>query len=108
MSEAQLQDAIVELAGMLGYMVAHFRPAKTEKGWRTAGSYDAAGFPDLVLAGRSRVLFIECKSDRGRVSMEQAEWMDQLEWTPGEVYLWRPEHWNSGEVERILKGVVSE
>jgi hypothetical protein len=52
-SERELQDWIVAAARLLGWRVAHFRPAWTEKGWRTAGSYDAQGWPDLVL-GQTR------------------------------------------------------
>jgi len=49
MTEQQLLDAIVQAAKLHGWMVAHFRPALTAKGWRTPMQGDP-GFPDLVLA----------------------------------------------------------
>ena len=62
MTEAQFQSAIVELARLLGYRVAHFRAAKTAHGWRTPVAADGAGWPDLTLAKPGRLLFVECKS----------------------------------------------
>ena len=47
MSERELQDAVIQLARLLGWRVAHFRPAMTTRGWRTPVSADGAGFPDL-------------------------------------------------------------
>ena len=34
MTEADYQKAIIELARLLGFKVAHFRAAKTAHGWR--------------------------------------------------------------------------
>ena len=59
MSESALQDNVIELAHVLNYVVAHFRPARTAHGWVTPVSADGKGFPDLVLVGRGRVVFVE-------------------------------------------------
>lgn len=77
MTEAELQSAIIAAAKLLGWRVCHFRAAKTERGWRTPIEGDA-GFPDLVLARRMRVLFLECKSDKGRLSPDQSAWCSAL------------------------------
>lgn len=77
MTEADLQRAIIDAAKLYGWRVAHFRSARTEKGWRTPVEGDA-GFPDLVLARGGKVLFMECKSEKGRQTQEQAEWEDAI------------------------------
>jgi len=98
MTEAELQQNIIELANLLGWRAAHFRPALCKVGgrmvYRTAVSGQGKGFPDLVLARSGRVLFIEVKSSKGRLSPEQQEWLDVLP----NSYCWRPEDW-----ERIVE-----
>lgn len=91
--EAQL----VDLARVLGWRVAHFRPAQRADGsWRTAVSGDGAGFPDLVLVKGSRLVVVEAKSGRGRATPEQRAWLDAFRHVPGvEVYEWRPEAWDA-------------
>lgn len=74
-TEADVQAIIADYARMRGWLVAHFRPARVADGWRTAGSYDAKGYPDLTLAKRGRVLHIECKGPRGVVPPEQEAWL---------------------------------
>jgi hypothetical protein len=110
-TETQLQSAVIECAQLLGWRVAHFRPAKTERGWRTPVQGDGKGFPDLVLVHtrQRRVLFVELKSAAGVVSAEQQDWLQRLMFATGrnlQVALWRPDDWVSGEVERVLRGEV--
>jgi hypothetical protein len=100
-SERELQDWIVTAARLLSWRVAHFRPAWTEKGWRTAGAYDAQGWPDLVLV-RERVVFAEIKLDRG-LRPEQLAWLKDLRQAGQEVYVWRDLDWTSGVVEDVLR-----
>lgn len=72
-------------------------------GWRIYHTFDSrrssAGFPDLVLLRPPRLVFVELKSDRGRVSDEQSAWLDDLEQCGVEAYIWRPDDWP----ERISK-----
>ena len=67
-SETAFQQQVIDLAHYTGWVVAHFRAARTEKGWRTPVAADGAGFPDLVLVNRSqkRVLYVELKSEDGK------------------------------------------
>ena len=104
MSERELQDWIVAAARLLGWRIAHFRPAWTEKGWRTAGSYDAQGWPDLVLV-RDRVVYAEIKLERGRLSAAQDAWLEVLREAGQEVYVWKPADWKSGAIEDVLRDV---
>lgn len=104
MTERELQDAIVEVAQLRGWLVAHFRPAMTGKGWRTPVSGDGKGFPDLVLARGRRLMFIELKSKTGKTSHEQALWLEALGKIGGnvETHLWKPEQWHLGLIEAVL------
>lgn len=95
MTEAELQAAVIELAHACGWTVAHFRPARTEQGWRTPVAADGAGFPDLVLAHSERgVLFVELKADKGRLSIEQERWRDVLNDAGADWQCWRPSLWD--------------
>jgi hypothetical protein len=108
-TEAQLQAAVIECARLLGWRVAHFRPALTVKGWRTPVAGDGAGFPDLVLVRRGRLIFAELKSATGVTSVDQTVWLREL-FAVGresddvvEAFVWQPGHWLSGEIERTLR-----
>ena len=83
MTEAELQAAIIDAARMGGWLVFH--PTDMRR--------NNPGFPDLVLVRAPDVLFLELKSDTGRVRPEQRVWLEEL----GECYnvgsaLVRPEH----------------
>jgi hypothetical protein len=88
-SERVFTDTLIREATARGWMVAHFRPAKTDKGWRTAMQGDA-GFPDLALARGGQTILAELKSEKGRVSAEQKLWL-----AASHGYLWRPSDWES-------------
>lgn len=107
MSEAALEAAVLDLAGMTGWLRAHFRPAMLPGGgWATHMSGDT-GFPDLVLARPGRLAIVELKDSRGKPSTEQVRWLDFLETVAAEevdVCLWRPADWLSGAVAAYLKG----
>lgn len=107
MSEAQLLSAVVQSAHVFGWLVHHDRPGQTKDGWKTAISGDI-GFPDICLARRGRVLFVELKSDSGKLTEGQYGWLASL--TPDEVYeathaveVWRPADWMSGRIVDRLK-----
>jgi hypothetical protein len=103
LTERELQNAVIELAQLLKWRVAHFRPARTAQGWRTAVAGDGVGFPDLVLV-RDRLIFVELKSAKGRLSPAQQCWLADLEHDAGqEVHIWRPCHWLDGTIEQILR-----
>lgn len=90
-SESALQQTIIDAARSLGWLVAHFRPARTDRGWRTPVAADGQGFPDLVLAHpRGRVMFLEVKSRAGRVSLHQRRWLDTLAGAPVTCQVVRP------------------
>jgi hypothetical protein len=101
-SERELQDWIVGAARLLGWRIFHARVARTATGWRTAVSYDAAGFPDLCLV-RDRILFAEIKVGRNRLSSEQAAWLEALQEAGAEAHVWTDADWQAGVVEAELR-----
>lgn len=102
--EDELQDAVIELAQLLGWRVAHFRPAKTDKGWRTPVAADGKGFPDLVMAHpRGGLIFAELKSERGTMTPEQDAWFDALKFSGATLACWLPHHWTNGAIEDTLR-----
>lgn len=103
MSETELLNGILAMAQVFGWRSAHFRPARTEHGWRTAVSGDGKGFPDVFLVRADRLVIAELKSARGALSVEQRLWLDDLARTKAEVYEWRPNDWTSGAIERVLR-----
>lgn len=104
MTEADLLVSVLDLASLLGLRTAHFRPARTAAGWRTAVAGDGKGFPDLVVSGRS-VLFRELKADRGRLSPEQVLWVAALKVARADVAVWTPADLRSGRVESELRAI---
>lgn len=92
MNEEQLTTRILEAAITYGWLVTHFRPAWTGKGWRTP-LQGHKGFPDLVLVKGERVIFAELKSLTGKLSRDQAIWLDRLRTAGAEVYVWDERDW---------------
>lgn len=95
LSERQFGQEVVDLARILGWRV-----------YRTwLPIHSPAGFPDLVLLRPPRLIFVELKSDIGKTTPKQDEWLADLaaiavaadvpldiggRRAPIEVHLWRP------------------
>ena len=90
-SEADWERVVVDLAAFRGWRRYHpFLSVRS-----------AHGFPDETLVRPPRVVFAELKSERGRLTVAQREWLGLLADCPGvEVYVWRPSDWP--DVQRIL------
>lgn len=95
---------VIDLAHKTGWRAAHFRPAKTEKGWRTAVQADGAGWPDLVLVKPPNIIFAELKVGKGTLTEHQAGWLTVLRGSGSSPYIqvkiWFPEDWE--EIKEIL------
>lgn len=75
MLESDLQQAVIDVLRLHGFLVAHFRPARTDKGWATPVAADGAGFPDLVaMRPQCPVIFVECKTQTA-LSKDQRDWL---------------------------------
>lgn len=103
-TEAQFQQAVVDLAKYFGWKVFHVRPAREVSGrWATPILGDA-GFPDLVLAHDDHgIVYAELKTTTGRPTRHQLDWLTLLGAHHKDVYLWRPKDW--GTIVGRLQGV---
>lgn len=101
MTEAQFTTAVLELARILGWRSAHFRPAQTKHGWRTAVQGDGKGFPDLVLLRRDRVVIAELKVGKNKPTDEQEAWLAAWQKTGASVWVWTPDDWPN--IETVLR-----
>lgn len=101
-TEASFQRRVIALAQANGWRVAHFRKARTAKGWVTPVAADGKGFPDLVLVHptRRRVLWWECKRDDGKTTDEQYVWLSDLVDAGERAAVVRPRDW--GYIEATL------
>ena len=89
-TEEQLAGEVEDLLNIFQWRWCHFRPARTEHGWRTAVS-GYKGFPDYIAARLPRLIIFELKSEKGKLTPEQAEWLELLRnCTSIEAYCWRP------------------
>jgi hypothetical protein len=88
-SEASFLQQVKGLAYIHGWDCHHAQPSMTRTGrYITTG---AAGFPDLVLAHKTKgLIFAELKTARGKTSIAQEHWLSILN-PHAEVYIWRPE-----------------
>lgn len=105
-TEQHFTDDVIEFARKHGWRVAHFRPGRTAKGWRTAVQGDGKGWPDLV-AIRGRVMIVaELKAGKNKTTAEQEAWLACFrELAVGcdriEVFEWREHDWP--EIERTFR-----
>ena len=87
-TETDFETWLVDLAKLLGWMAYHTRDSRRSN----------EGFPDWVLAKPGRVIFAELKSEEGKLTVEQGQWLALLETSteryfsgsPVEAYVWRP------------------
>lgn len=88
--EKDWQKQVIDLARILKWRVAHFRPAMTKHGWVTPVAADGKGFPDLLLTRDDRLVVAELKSDTGKLAVDQTIWLAAFEAAGAETYIWRP------------------
>ena len=84
-TERSFMARVIAEANQAGYLVYHTFNAKRSP----------KGFPDVVLAkAGSPILLCELKTERGKVTPEQATWLEVLASVTGvESHLWRPDDW---------------
>lgn len=97
LSEKDWQEQVVELAQLQGWVWGHNRPARMRDGsWRTPVSGPlGAGMPDLLLCHPARgvSLYVELKTDTGRVALEHRIVHQALRHSGLRVEVWRPKDW---------------
>lgn len=122
-TEEEWRTHPVALAMLEGALQANIMATLKLFGWRAYHTHDSRrsdpGFPDVcaVRARDGRLLFAELKRQKPKPTIPQQQWLDDLRevtvcqaWRGAdgatcapEVHLFRPSHWLSGEVERVLR-----
>lgn len=92
MSEDQLQEAVINMAKNLGWLVYHTHDSRRSE----------PGFPDLVLV-RHRVLFRELKRTNGRLTKDQEKFLDRLGRADADQGVWRPWDLMNGTIAKELR-----
>jgi len=105
-SEASFMAQVVAYAESRRWHAWHDRATNAPRRCPDCGSYrrlprNDAGFPDLVLIRRPRLVVVECKRDGEYPSDAQRGWLDAFAACEIETYLWRPSDW--ADVVRILR-----
>jgi hypothetical protein len=93
MTEAELQRMVTDLAKWAGWACWHDNDSRR----------NTAGWPDLVLVHTrtGRLIFVELKSDKGRIRPEQHMWL-RLLGIQHTAVVWRPQDWLSGSIRAVL------
>jgi len=79
-SEKDWQQSVVELAGYYRWGYYHtYDSRRSNPGW-----------PDLVLVRPPEIVYVELKTDKGRLTAHQRAWLAVLEDCGQEVHVWRP------------------
>ncbi len=89
-SEKELQADVVRFAKRHGWLVYH----------TTDSRKSAAGFPDLILLRGSVLIVAELKTATGKVTADQATWLESFRAAGVATYLWRPGDWLV--IQRVL------
>ncbi len=92
-TEKEWQRTVVEAASVLGWTCYHTHDSRRS----------SAGFPDLTLVHPTHgVVWMELKSARGRLTVDQEWWIVLLQGAGARAGVFRPSDWPI--VEQILKG----
>lgn len=92
MREDELQRQVLELVDWYRMLAYHTHDSRRSR----------RGFPDLVIVGTKGVLFRELKSAKGRLTLEQSQWLEQLKAAGQDAAVWRPSDWPTRIRNEIL------
>ena len=96
LSETDFQNTIIEVAELHRWLVYHTHDSRRS----------APGFPDLTMVRDGMLIFAELKTEKGKLTEDQAQWiaeLDNVRLRTGatRVFLWRPSDWK--EIEEVLR-----
>jgi hypothetical protein len=90
-NEAAWQQQVIDLATLYGWEHYHsFDSRRSVPGW-----------PDLVLVRPPELVIVELKTDTGRLTAPQRNWLALLSGCGAETHVWRPSDFD--EVHERLK-----
>ena len=87
LSERDFQKQVTDLLEANGWLWTHTPDSRRNLGHR--------GFPDIVAVKPPYTLFIEIKTDKGRLSPFQKRWIDALNAADGAAAVIRPKDWEN-------------
>lgn len=92
MTEKEFQQQVIDFAKLNGWLVYFTWSSK----------HSPAGFPDLVMVhpDKYKVVFVELKVGKNKLTASQEDWIDALCDAGEYVYVWYPEDWP--QIEQIL------
>ena len=94
MTERQLQDAVLKLARLRGFLCYHTHDSRRSQ----------PGFPDLVMVRGGLALAVELKVRGRKPTDAQLEWLHALNEVRGITsYLWTDRDWLDGTIEEVLQ-----
>lgn len=93
-TEASWQRTVTDALRVHGWNVFADRVA-----WRSD-----AGYPDLTAVNvkQKRVIWVELKTEKGKLSEKQQHWRDLLIEAGQEHFVWRPSDWDAAQ--RVMQG----
>jgi hypothetical protein len=117
--ENELLRLVLSEFRLQGWTCAHFgnsvKYVRKGDSYMTIPDKNATGFPDIVATRLGQLLFIELKSEKGRIRDEQALWLADLRLVEQQmqeanrvpdivqVYVWRPVDWEDGTIQGVAK-----
>ncbi len=90
-SEKEFLQQVIDLAHLTGWLCYHTHDSRRS----------CKGFPDLILVRGTQLLAAELKSEKGRLSPAQQQWLDALSAAGVEVAVWRPSDLDGAIVARL-------
>jgi hypothetical protein len=105
MNHSEWLQQLIDLLHTYHFTVAHFRSVRQQRAdgsvfWSTPVQADGTGWPDLVAVRDKRIVVIEAKVGRDKLSDEQRHWLDILEMAGAESYVFFPSDWD--EAVKVL------
>lgn len=96
MSEDELEEELRKLLAAYGLLGFHPRDMR-----RCPGT----GYPDWTICGPAGIMWRELKSEAGRLSRAQQDWLKRLRVAGGDADVWRPEDLWSGRIANELRAL---
>ena len=90
LTEKKFQESVIHMARLHRWLVYHTHDSRRSQ----------PGFPDLTMVRHGKLIFAELKTDKGKLTKDQAWWLAGLKQAHPDVFVWRPSDWR--EIEKIL------
>ena len=91
MKEKDFARQVETMLNFYGWLWKHDEPAHRPGGGFVTAFRGTRGFPDYIAVKGDRVLLVELKSDKGRLSTDQQRWLHAFAMSGRvECYVWRP------------------